>query len=115
MFVKTVKHELRLPAEYQDSLEQRVARLLTNDLGETLRCEVSYALIQEFKKFMFIVALDILENKKNCSFSEKDVEEDKKAGVLYYTSKFSPPYHLDLVWRFLIHEGQVYKEFCNAI
>lgn len=108
-------HELKLAGEYEDSLEERVARLLTNDFGETLRTEVAYSLLQEFKKFMFIVALDILETKRNKDFHESDFQEDKKLNKIFYVSPYSPPYTIDLVWRFLIQEGRIYSEFCNSI
>ena len=113
--MKTMLHELKLAGEYEDSLEERVARLLTNDFGETLRTEVSYSLLQEFKKFMFLIALDILETKRKGDFHAQDIEEDKRLNKVFYVSPYSPPYFIDLVWRFLIQEGKIYSDFCNSI
>ena len=111
LFIKTMKYDLVLINDYDDTLEQRVARLLTNDMGETLRTEVSYALIQEFKKFMYLVALEILIDKREKTF-EKDMQyEDPKTKLKYYVAPYHPPYLIDLVWRFIIQEGQIYKDF----
>jgi hypothetical protein len=77
LFVKTMNYKLTLAGEYNDTLEERVARLITNDLGETIRTEVSYALIQEFKKFMFINALCILDRKRNKDVNSAFCNHDK--------------------------------------
>ena len=115
LFYKTMKHDLALINEYDDNLEERVARLLTNDMGETLRTEVSYALIQEFKKFMYLVALDILQNKVDDSFKQNTYEYDSKTKTSYFTSSYHPPYMIDLVWRFIIQEGEIYTNFCEML
>lgn len=115
LFVKTMQYELKLANTYKDSLEERVARLITNDLGETLRTEVSYTLIQEFKKFMFLVAWDILEMKHKNQLDSHSYYEDKKSHKKYYSSAFHPPYVLDLVWRFIIQEGKIYSDFWEDI
>jgi len=115
LFVKTMKHDLVLVNEYEDTLEERIARLLTNDMGETLRTEVSYVLIQEFKKFMYIVALEILQRKHDKSFDKNSLSEDKAKKTLYFTSPYHPPYMIDLVWRFIIQEGKIYEDFWNLL
>lgn len=115
MFVKIMNYDLKLAKGYSDTLEERVARLLTNDLGETLRTEVSFTLINEFKKFMYLVATDILDDKREGNLDTKFYEEDKKTGQKYYAAQLHPPYILDLVWRFIIQEGKIYEEFCNVL
>ena len=115
LFVKTMKYQLQLAGDYQDSLEERVARLLTNDLGETLRTEVSFSLIQEFKKFMYLVALDVLDRKRSTEMSSEMYYKDKLNNRMCFSSQYHPHYIIDLVWRFIIQEGQIYADFCEAI
>lgn len=115
LFVKTMQYKLTLAGEYNDTLEERVARLITNDLGETLRTEVSYALIQEFKKFMFLNALSILERKRSKDVDSAFCYHDKLVDRVCYNVGYHPHYLLDLVWRFIIQEGKIYADFCNAI
>ncbi|CAI2385678.1 unnamed protein product [Moneuplotes crassus] len=116
LFAKVMNYyDLKLDTKYQDSLEERVARLLTNDVGETLRTEVSFTLIQEFKKFMYLVAVDILEQKMDGVLQSGAYEVDSETGQKYFSSPFHPPHILDLVWRFIIQEGQMYADFCQHI
>jgi len=110
-----MNHPLKLEGKYTDNLEERVARLLTNDVGETLRTEVSFSLIQEFKKFMYLVALDIFKQKLDGVLEKDTYEVDEQTGKKYYASPFHPPYIIDLVWRFLIQEGKIYEDFCQAL
>jgi len=110
-----MNYNLKLEGVYKDSLEERVARLLTNDVGETLRTEVSYTLIQEFKKFMYLVAVDIYQQKKDGILESDTYEINEDTGEKFYSSPFHPPYILDLVWRFIIQEGKIYKDFCHSI
>lgn len=115
LFVKTMRHDLVLINDYNDTLEERIARLLTNHMGETLRTEVVYALIQEFKKFMYLAALEILESKYNKDFEPDMFYEDKKTKIKYYVTSYHPPHILDLVWKFIIQEGEIYHDFCEEI
>ena len=115
LFVKVMTHDLVLKNEYDDTLEERIARLLTNDMGETIRTEVSYALIQEFKKFMYLVACEILQKKRDKSFSDEEYDVDPGTNQKYFKSPFHPPYILDLVWRFIIQEGEIYSELCTLL
>ena len=115
LFIKSMNYNLQLSGDYEDTLEQRVARVLTNDLGETIRTEVSFALIQEFKKFMFLIAVDILEKKRSNELYSEIYYIDEFKKRMCFSSQYHPHYTIDLVWRFVIQEGQIYSDFCDAI
>lgn len=47
-----------------DSFENYITRDITNDQGEILKFRIGYALVQEWRKLMFINALEVLKLKQ---------------------------------------------------
>lgn len=98
-----------------EMFEYRYAREHTNDNGEVLLGETAIILFFEFRKFMYVVARDILHKKAKGTFEEGSYHRDKTLGCWCYTCPFFPSYNVDQVWRFLIGLGKPYQEFCYAI
>ncbi len=63
LFIKTMKFDMNLGSKPQLTIEARFARENTNDLGERLLPQIAHVIIAEFKKFIFLTAMEILTRK----------------------------------------------------
>ena len=64
LFVKILKFDLNLGANPQLTIESRFTRENTNDMGEGLLPQTSQIIIMEFKKYMYLVATEILRRRR---------------------------------------------------
>ena len=83
--------------DVKDSFEEYVARRLVNDNGESVQFEVAYIIVQEFRKLMFINAIEILLSKKKGNMDWRLNTKLGKRGWSFHP--FMPAaYYVDLVW-----------------
>lgn len=86
----------------------RLARENTNDLGDQLHLSTSNMIIMEFKKFMFLVAL-ALKNDKKGEF--RVLKRDK----MVYKSPFPVPPLIGKAWDLIILYSENYRQFCLSV
>jgi hypothetical protein len=90
-----------------------VARELSNDKGERFIPEVGFLLVQEFRKFMYMNAVEILKLKWKGSMDPKKNVYNKRVGWCF-EAPLSASYYIDVVWKNIMkYEG--YREYCENL
>ena len=93
------------------TIEARFTRENTNDMGEALMPQTSHVIIMEFKKFMYMQAVEIQKRTRDGTLDmTKNFKKDKQ---WYFSSPFSAPPYIDRVWKLLILYNKNYEEFCQ--
>ena len=121
LLVKILKFDLNLETNPVLTVESRFTRENTNDMGDALQPQTAQIIIMEFKKFMFLVALEILKNRKNEKIRRPAASMVSRSSgsfrqqTEYFDSPFPAPPYLDRVWRLLILYNKNYEEFWTKI
>lgn len=98
------------------TFEKRFGRENTNDAGQCLNPEATKVVINEFRKFMYINAVEIAKRKRNRRKGELDPNTNKIInGEWFYECPYAASPILDKVWRCLILYCDSYKDFCKVI
>lgn len=113
LFVFIMKFDLNLNTNPLMSIESRFTRENTNDLGEPIIPQVAHIIVSEFKKFMFLNAIQIQKLKRieKYKFSYQGMISDSP----YIKSPFVAPPYLDRFWKLFILYNKNYEVFCNKI
>jgi len=82
---------------------------LTNDIGEFVNPHTANILISEFKKFFFLVDMNIKELTRQEKSPSLNMFADDTSKKSFY-SLTAPPL-IDVVWRLLIRREIVYENF----
>jgi hypothetical protein len=95
------------------TIEKRFTRENTNDIGEALLPQTAHIIITEFKKFMYLVALEINRCRRE---GKLDLTKNfKKNKQWYFSSPYTAPPYIDRVWRLVILYNKNYEEFCQGM
>jgi len=90
------------------TIEERYARETTNDIGDPLTAESAYIIFTEFKKFMYLVAVEIYDWKEN-----QTIKAGVDGEITYFESPLSAPPYLDRIWKLFILYHDEYSKFCD--
>ena len=121
LLVQILKFDLNLETNPILSIEARFTRENTNDIGDALLPQTTQIIMMEFKKFMFLQALDILKNRKldKKSKPKKSIILDRNESSIKDTFNFDSPFvappYIDRAWRLFILYNKNYEEFCLKI
>jgi hypothetical protein len=110
LWSKLVAFDLNLRKNPAFTVAARFARENTNDLGDRLNIAVSTMIVMEFKKYMFLVAIEL---KKQLSSSAPQPDDSTS---LFLRAPFPPPPNAILkFWDLLILYSEHYAAFCQAL
>lgn len=113
LFVEAMVKEVEVNASVRESFEQRVARELSNDKGERMIGEVGFLLVQEFRKFMYRNAVEILKLKWNGGMDPAKNSYNKRIGWCF-EAPLSATYYIDQVWKNIMkYPG--YRAYCENL
>mmetsp|Transcript_10629 Transcript_10629/g.12098 ORF Transcript_10629/g.12098 Transcript_10629/m.12098 type:complete len:453 (-) Transcript_10629:480-1838(-) len=80
-------------------------------MGESLLPQTAHVIIMEFKKFMYMQAVEIQKKTREGTLDlTKNFKKDKQ---WFFSAPFTAPTYLDRVWRLLILYNKNYEEFCQ--
>ena len=111
-----MKYDLNQGRDPQLTIEARFARENTNDLGEGLMPQTAHIIIAEFKKFMYLTALELMERKRNRVIVPTDriLQNDCGKKFIFQAPFCAPPY-IDRMWRLLVLYNHDYDAFCKKL
>lgn len=113
LFVKILKFDLNLGADPQLTIESRFTRENTNDMGEGLLPQTAQVIIMEFKKYMYLVATEILRRRRQ---GEIDLSRNFRVkNKWFFNCPYSAPPYIERVWRLVVLYNKNYEEFCDKI
>lgn len=113
LFVKILKFDLNMGANPQLTIESRFTRENTNDMGEGLLPQTAHVIIMEFKKFMYLVATEILKKRRE---GQLDLNKNFKVNKQwFFDSPYAAPPYIERVWRLLILYNKNYEQFWDKI
>ncbi len=72
-------------------------------------------MIAEYKKFMYLVALEVQQRKRERRIEGERVLQDVGDKKWVFQSPFCAPPYLDRMWRTLILYNNDYAEFCKKL
>jgi len=113
LFVEAMMKEVELGPKIWETFESRLARELSNDKSEELVPGCGFLLTQEFWKFMYKNAVEILNQKWEGNMSQ-ELNEKTKEGW-HFTASFPAPYYLGIVWKTFIRYDEGYRAFCENL
>ena len=113
LLFKVLKFDLNLGEKVGLTIENRFTSENTNDMGEGLMPQTAHIIITEFKKFMYLLALQI--NKARRDKTLDLTRNFKKDNQWYYLSPYTAPPYIDRVWKLLILYSKNYEELCQKV
>lgn len=111
LLVRIFRFDLNGGVDPTLSVENRVQRENSNDLGEYPMNHTIHIVITEFKKFIYLNSLEILKRKREGTLDMK--ENYQKDGIWYYKAPFWAPPYIDRIWKNLILYNYIYEDFCK--
>lgn len=103
---KIMMFDLDIGKDPELTISIRLARENTNDAGDQLHQATSNMIILEFKKYIFLCAL-ALKNDKKGEF------KIMKKGKTIYKAPFPVPTLIGKAWNLLILYSENYRAFCS--
>lgn len=115
------KEKLHLIANYNFNegrrgtctIEESIMGEITNDIGELLSPQATQVYLAEFRKFIFLNAMNFEEMSRG-SIKYSSPLYDKGSPDLALISITAPPM-IDVVWRCFIKHEEVYEKFCKTV
>ena len=95
LYCKVMKYDFNLGKDPALTIEARFARENTNDLGEGLLPQTAHIIITEFKKFMYLVALEVLTRKRERRIEKERILQTDSGYKWVFQSPFTAPPYLD--------------------
>ena len=110
LYLKAMTFGFELGKGVKDTFEAKFARETVNDNGEVLWTEIGYVIVQEFRKLMFINAVEILKAKVKGRL-DKDLNKRLGKRGWFFTAQMPAPYFIDMVWRMAVRYD-FYEDYC---
>ena len=109
LLVKTLKFDFNQGDD--KTMEDMFAKHFTNDLGIDLQPQSVHILFSEFRKFLWLSAMEIKYKNRTGSRVGCQVE----GSTQYILSPYSASPAIDRVWQFLIQFSHSYEQLCQHL
>ena len=103
---KILSFDLHLGQQPALTITKKLARETSNDAGEQLNNVTASIMVIEFKKFLFLTALRIKNDK------EKKLQTVGPDGKLYFSAPFPAPPMIEKAWDLIILYSDTYVQLC---